>query len=444
MTTLSPSFHKAQEAECAVIGSMILDWRVCGEVLDHVKTGDEFSAAKHGAIFTALIELYDSNVQHDMVLLKTKLDNLGVLEQIGGVQYLIELAESVPSASSAHYYAKVVHESFLKRQFMQCAEDISKMSREKGVDIREMIDNAEKKIFDIAAENSSKTTNNISEVLQHTYDELAKGQGDPGVMSGFFSLDDKTNGFKPGELVIIAARPSIGKTAFALMCALNAAVHNDTPAAFFSLEMSREQLGMRIFAALANVDSARMRKRTLVADEFNQLSKATALAASSSLLIDDKSSLSLLEIRTRARRMKETHGIKMIVLDYLQLMETPKSESRQVAVSNLSRGLKTLARELGVAILCLSQLNRAAENRPDNKPKLSDLRESGAIEQDADVVLLLHRDDYFKRDEPNHEPTHAAEVIIAKQRQGPTGVVPLKFYGETMSFHNPDGCRGMF
>lgn len=438
MIQKASKLHRDLESESAVLGSMILDWRRCGDVQAHIKNSNEFFDAKHCAIFHVLMELYDEGVQYDMVRIRRRLDDRRLMEQVSGLDYLMQLAESVPSASSAEHYAKLVHESFLLRQFSKCASQIVEVSEDSSMPIRDAIDAAESLIFQINTESDSGTVNTIGELLQQSYNTLESGVGERGIVSGFHPLDELTNGFKPGEFIVVAARPSMGKTAFAIQIALHASITNEVPTALYSMEMSREQIGMRIFSTMACVDSGRIRRRTLSKEEFDELSSAAGRAASSLMMIDDKSSLSLLDLRSRARRLKSSNNIQMVIVDYLQLMEGKKAESRQQQVSDLSRGLKNLARELDVAVVCLSQLNRASQSRTDNKPKLSDLRDSGAIEQDADLVILLHRDDYYKQDDPKYEKNHEADVIVAKQRNGPTGVLKLHFEGKTMSFQGQE------
>ena len=427
----------ALEAECALLGSLILDWRVCGEVVQLLKGPDEFYTPGHAAIYETLIELYDKVQSIDMVQLKQRLEDKGQLEQIGGLDYLIELAESVPSAASAVYYANIVREKAALRKLIESAGTILDDCYNSSEPVGELLDKAERTIFEIAESKSSTDAAELGELLQETYDKLQNDEGmRTGLETGFFELDEMTNGLQPGEMIIVAARPSMGKTAFALNIAEHMAATTKQPCAVFSLEMSRQQLAQRLLCSRSGVDSHRLRRNQLRTEDFGKLALTVGELSEAPLYIDDTPGLTLLGLRAKARRLAARHDIKSIFIDYLQLMSAPGSESRQQEVSNLSRGIKALARELSVPVICLSQLNRAAEQREGHRPRMSDLRESGSIEQDADVVMMLHREDYFHRGEEDYEDTNTAEVIMAKQRNGPTGTVKLQFHGGTTRFHN--------
>lgn len=422
-------------AECALIGSMILDWRVIGDVLDVIKSADDLYKPAHAAIYEKLIGLYNKGQALDMVMLRSDLDVSGMLDQVGGLDYLIELAESVPSASSAVYYAKIVANAARKRELARVGASIMEGAHGPD-DAAELIDRAEASVFGIGERGATGSEpTRAGDILQDVYDALQTDEGNrPGVESGMIELDEMTHGLQPGDLVVIAARPSMGKTAFALQIAAHAAGCCRVPTALFSLEMSRQQVGLRMMCHRAGVSMHAVRRNMLTQDQFAKLSLSVGELTDAPLHIDDTPGLSLMQLRAKARRLSARHEIKLIVVDYMQLMTCPGAESRQQEVSNLSRGLKVLGRELGVPIVCLSQLNRKAESRSDNRPKMSDLRESGAIEQDADVVMLLHREDYYHKGEEGYVDTHIAEVIVEKQRQGPTGVVKLVWDGPTMTF----------
>ena len=439
---LSKLFEKlpphALEAEYALLGSMILDWRVCGEVLQIIKSPDDFYKPAHSAIYETLIELYDQNQSIDMVQLNQRLKDKQQLEHIGGLKYLIELAESVPSAASAAYYAKIVRDKAILRKLIESAGQIIYNCYNCDQDSSELLDQAEREIFQIAETRIGEDVAELKALLQQTYERLEAEDGRllTGLETGFFELDEITNGLQNGEMIIIAARPSMGKTALALNVAEHVAATNKQPIAIFSLEMSKQQLAQRILCSRSGVDSHKLRRNMLNRDDFARLSLTVGELSEAPLFIDDTPGLSLLALRAKSRRLAARHDIKAVFVDYLQLMSCPGSESRQQEVSNLSRGIKALARELNVPVICLSQLNRSPEGREGHRPRMSDLRESGSIEQDADVVMMLHREDYYHKGEEGYEENNTAEVIITKQRNGPTGVVKLLFNGPTTRFQN--------
>jgi len=399
---------------------------------------EDFSSASHAAIYTVLLEMYDRNEELDMVSLHQRLVDLGQIEQVGGLEYLIELAESVPHAASAAYYARMVREKAVLRQLIDAAGEILRQAYASPVPVNEQLEFAEQEIFRLGKSAAGKNATGIRELLQEIYEKLETqdGRSVTGLATGFFELDELTSGFQPGELIILAARPSMGKTALALNIAEHMGVDLKQPTAVFSLEMSSQQLAQRLLCSRSGVDSHRMRRNMLGQDDFAQLQSVVGQLSDAPLYIDDTPGLTLLSLRAKARRLAARYDIKAIVVDYLQLMSAPGAESRQQEVSQLSMGLKALARELSVPVLCLSQLNRAAESREGHRPRMSDLRESGSIEQDADVVMMLHREDYYHRGEPGFEESNEAELIIAKQRNGPTDTVKLHFDGQTTRFNN--------
>lgn len=430
----------AIEAEMALLGSMILDWRVVGDVIQLVKGADDFFKPAHAAIFHVLVELYDQQQSIDMVQLNQKLVDKDLLAQVGGLEYLVELAEAVPSASSASYYATIVRDKALLRKLIDSAGTILHDCYHADGPVAELLDRVETEIFEIAEKKAEDGTADIATLLQETFDRLEAQEGKliTGIETGFFELDEMTNGLQPGELIIVAARPSMGKTAFALNIAEHVAATKGTSVGVFSLEMSKQQLAQRLLCSRSGVDSHKLRRNMLSRDDFSQLSLTVGELSEAPLYIDDTAGLTLMGLRAKARRMKQRYGIEALMVDYLQLMSAPSAgkEGRQNEVSAISRGIKALARELGVPIICLSQLNRAAEQREGHRPRMSDLRESGSIEQDADVIMMLHREDYFHRGDPEHVDDNTAEVIITKQRNGPTGTVKLIFDGSTTRFKN--------
>ncbi|MEM9414964.1 MAG: replicative DNA helicase [Planctomycetota bacterium] len=433
----------AIEAECAVLGSMILDWKVCGEVLQIIRSAEDFYKPAHGTVYAALIELYDQVQSIDMVQLAQKLTDKGVLEQVGGVDYLIELFESVPSAVSAGHYARLVREKAIVRHLIDASARMLHDCYHTDDAADELLNRAGQAIYKLQEDRGIDEPDDLSSLLDQTMHRLEEQDGRTlsGLGSGFFELDDMTNGLHPGEMTILAARPSIGKTAFMLNLVEHIGAVVKEPVAVFSLEMSKQQLTQRLLCSRSGVDSQKLRKNMLSRDDFGQLQMAVGELAEAPIYIDDTPGLNLMQLRAKARRMATEHSIKTVFIDYLQLMSEPGCNSRQEEVSNLSRGIKGLARELAVPVVCLSQLNRQAEQREGHRPRMSDLRESGAIEQDADVVAMLHREDYYHRADPDYQPNHEAELIIAKQRNGPTGVVKMQFHGPTTRFNNLAGVQ---
>lgn len=434
----------AFEAECAVLGSMILDSRVIGDVIEVITGPEDFYTQKHGAIFDALKYLYDHQETFDIVQLNQRLSDAKVLDQVGGVEYLIRLGESVPDPTSAAFYAKLVREKSILRRLIDATGQVLYDSYNSREPVMDLLDRAEQSIFDIAEKTSGTgDTAQLNVLLQETYARLEaqEGRDITGLATGFYELDEMTSGLQNGEMIILAARPSMGKTAFALNVAEHIAAVEHQPVAVFSLEMGKQQLAQRLLCSRSGVDSNRLRRNMLREDDWPRLHQAVGELSEAPFLIDDTPGLTLLGLRAKARRLAKQHHIKIIVIDYMQLMSIGGSESRQQEVSELSRGIKALARDLEVPIICLSQLNRQAESREGHRPRMSDLRESGSIEQDADVVMMLHREEYFHINDPdwalaNEDKVGVAELIIAKQRNGPTGVVTLSFDGMTTRFKN--------
>ena len=450
----------SREAEVALLGSMILDAKVIADVLLIVRRAEEFHFQEHVWLYRAIIEVFDRHhaEQLDLVQVQDRLRQLGVYDQIGGEDKLRELVESVPSASNAPYYAKIVSEKAKLRRLIDAAGQILFDAYHTGnlgpEGAKEVIDGAETAIFEIAEEEQISEPQELRRLLQQEIDrmEAQDGQGYSGVPTGYAELDGMLQGLQPGELIIIAARPSMGKTALALNLAEQISLGGKAfvgegskrcPIAVFSLEMSKAAVTQRLISARSGISSHHLRSGTVRSDDFRRVVAACGELEQAPIYIDDTPSMTVMTLRARARRLVRQHGIKVIMIDYLQLLTSPASarESRQVEVSSISRGIKALARELGVPIVCLSQLNRASESREGNRPRMSDLRESGSIEQDADVIVLLHREDYYHVQDPNwslENPDKAgiAELIIAKQRNGPTGVVRLKWDSSTTRFKN--------
>jgi replicative DNA helicase len=433
-------------AEMSLLGSMIRDHTVIGDVIEIVKTGDDFYKPVHRIIFNELVTLYDRNDAGDIVQLHSRLSDAGVLEDVGGDDYLVKLAESTPSPANAVHFAEIVREKARIRSLIEAAGKIlyegyyAGELKEIDGSAQALLDRAEGAIFAIAEAAEATQAESLRDLLHATMDELdqraeAGGALASGVPSGFYDLDNMTLGLQKGEMIIIAARPSMGKTAFCLNIAQRMATSGH-PVGIFSLEMTREQVAQRMLSAEAGVDAQRMRRNQLSPEEFQRLMEACGRLGDAEIYIDDTPGLSILQLRTKARRMHARHNVQAIIIDYLQLMTGSTRESRQQEVSEISRGVKALARELRVPVICLSQLNRAAENRESHRPRMSDLRESGSIEQDADVVMLLHREDYYHQGDREYEQNDMAEIIIAKQRNGPTGVVNLKWHGATTSFRD--------
>ncbi|MFG0331098.1 MAG: replicative DNA helicase [Phycisphaerales bacterium] len=428
----------ALEAEMALLGSMIIDANVIGDVIQIVKSPEDFHRAAHGAVFQALVELYDSHNAGDLTMLYNRLADRGVAEEIGGPEFLEELVNAVPVATNATHYARIVADKAIVRRLIGAAGEILRTAYTNAGDVREVLDSAEKAIFDVVQSGEKEGAASLSALLELTMQAIeSRSQGGvlTGHATGFTEFDEMTSGLQRGDMIILAARPSMGKTAFALNMAENVALLGH-PVGVFSLEMSKQALAQRLLCSRSEVDSHRLRRNMLSRDDFRRLGLAMAELNEAPIYIDDTPGISVLELRAKARRMVAKHDVELIIVDYLQLMSGSSRESRQQEVSEISRGVKGLARELNVPVICLSQLNRAAENREDHRPRMADLRESGSIEQDADVVLMLHREDYYQQHKDDYEPTNIAELIITKQRNGPTGTVKLVWVGESTKFKN--------
>jgi replicative DNA helicase len=437
----------AIEAEMSLLGSMILagvgNIHIVGEVMHVIKGGGDFFLPKHGVLYETLVELFDRHSSIDIVQLAQRLKDKGQYEAIGKEDYLVELAESVPTAVNAPHYARIVRDKSKLRHLLDAAGHILREAHESSESPNLIIDKAEQRIFEIAQSSEVQEPSALSALIQQAFEQLQaraeSGQTLTGVATGFNPLDEMLNGMQRGEMLVLAARPSMGKTALALNIAEQVAVDRKQPVAVFSLEMGKQQLAERLLSSNSGVDGQKIRRNQLSEEELRRLQETAAELSAAPMFIDDTPGLSILELRAKARRLVSQHDIKMIMIDYLQLLSSPGSESRTQEVSLISRSVKGLARELNLPVLVLSQLNRNPEGRESKRPMLSDLRESGSIEQDADVVMMLHREDYYHHDDEwkteNADKLGVSELIIAKQRNGPTGTVNLQFNKETVRFH---------
>ena len=426
------------EAEQAIIGSMLTDKDAVISAIEVLKEED-FYREDNKAIYTAILNLYNRAEPVDIITVKAELEAMGKFEQVGGLEYLAELPEKVPTTANAMKYIKIVEEKSLLRRLIHTANEIIELGYNPTEDVEDIMEGAEKKIFNIMQDKNQKGYTPIKDVLVESFTQLEelynRKQHITGVPTGFSELDYKTSGFHGSELILIAARPAMGKSAFALNIATNAAVRAKTPVAIFSLEMSKEQMVNRILCSEAMVDSNKVRTGKLEEDDWTKLAEAIGPLSEAEIYIDDTPGISVTEIRAKCRKLKLEKNIGMVVIDYLQLIQgsNKRNGSREQEISEISRSLKILAKEIGVPVIALSQLSRAVEQRPDHRPMLSDLRESGAIEQDADIVMFLYRDDYYNQDS---EKKDIAEVIMAKHRAGSTGTVELLWLGSYTKFVN--------
>ncbi len=424
------------EAEISVLGSMIID-NDSIDLVAQILNKNSFYKTAHQNIFETIMDLYDRQRVVDLVILKDELKKRSLLGRVVDVEYLMELEESVPIASNVEYYAKIVREKGVKRDLIVGTIGIQQEAYNDSLESDELLDRAEKVIFDITQRKFSNPTIKIYDVLQETFDRISShdsGTRVTGLSTGFYDLDDKTSGLQKSELIVIAARPSVGKTSLVLNIAENVGNGEDKkPVVIFSMEMSAQQLVQNMLCSTAKINAHLARTGKLDEHQFQKLPLAMGELSEASIFIDDTPGLSILELRAKARRLKLQHDIQLIIVDYLQLMEARKAESRQQEISIISRGLKSLARELKVPVIAVSQLNRSVETREGHKPRISDLRESGSIEQDADVIILMHREDYY---DENHKEKNKVELNIAKQRNGPTGKVTLTFLRDILRFEN--------
>ncbi len=427
------------DAEMSLLGSMMLDREAISSVLPIIgrEEGRWFYRPDHEQIFCALVDLYDAaNREIDLVTLSEEFRRRDLLEQIGGNSYLVTLAESVPSAANAEHYARIVRDKGMLRDLIRCVDEISGEAYGDREDASVILDKAEQKFFSVTERRISQQAEQIRELLNVLYAQVESGDVGytSGLRSGFTQLDDLTSGFQPGDFIIIAGRPSMGKTALGLNIATHMAVDDQRSVVFFSMEMSNQQVAQRVLCSRGEINAHKFRKRQISEEQIAYLGHICEQLAGAPLFVDDTPGMTIMELRAKIRRLVRQHDIKAVFVDYLQLMHVPGMESRQAEIATISRGLKGIGRELNLPIIAMAQLNRQSEGREGHKPRMSDLRESGALEQDADVILLLHREEYYKPE--NIEVQGTAELIIAKQRNGPTDIVKLQFNKQITSFRN--------
>jgi replicative DNA helicase len=426
------------EAEQAVLGAIFLEPSAL-TLASEILIPEDFYRVAHQKIFNVMLDLSDKGKAIDLVTVTENLASSKLIEDVGGVSYLSELAASVPTAANIEYYARIVEEKALLRRLIRTASGIAEDGYMREDEVEALLAEAEKNIMEVAQRKGAGSFHNIKDVLVRTYDnieEMHNRKGDiTGLETGFTELDRMTAGFQRNDLIIVGARPSVGKTAFALNIAQNVAKKTGENVAIFSLEMGAEQLVMRVLCAEGNIDAQRLRTGSLTEEDWGKLTMAMGSLSNSGIFIDDTPGVRITDIRSKCRRLKQEHGLGMIMIDYLQLIlgSGRAGENRQQEVSEISRSLKQLARELQVPVIALSQLSRGVEQRQDKRPMMSDIRESGSIEQDADIVAFLYRDDYYDKES---EAKNIIEIIIAKQRNGPTGTVQLAFVKEYNKFVN--------
>ncbi len=426
------------EAEQAVIGSMLIDKDAVISALEILKAED-FYREDNKSIYEAMVNLYNKSTPIDLITVKSELQSMGKFDKVGGMEYIAVLPDKVPLVANAEKYVKIVEEKAMLRNLIKTANEIIELGYDDTEEVEGIMEGAEKRIFNLLQNKEQKGYAAIKDILVDSFTQLEelynRKQHITGVASGFTELDYKTAGFHGSDLILIAARPAMGKSAFVLNVATNAAIKSNTPVAIFNLEMSKEQLVNRILCSEAMVDSNKVRTGKLEEDDWTKLAEAIGPLSESEIYIDDTPGISITEIRAKCRKLKLEKNIGMVIIDYLQLIQgsNKKGGTREQEISEISRSLKVLAKEINVPVIALSQLSRAVETRPDHRPMLSDLRESGAIEQDADIVMFLYRDDYYNQDS---EKKDIAEVIIAKHRGGSLGTVELLWLGSYTKFVN--------
>ncbi len=427
------------EAERAVIGSMLMD-KDAILIGSEILTAEDFYQGQYGEMFQALVDLYKAGVATDLVTLQNKLREMETSPELSSAEFLAGLTLSVPTSANIRHYANIVHDKAMLRKMIQATESVANACYLDSKPVEEIMDMAEKNVFDVLHKRSSEEFEPIGKIVLRSLDQISQAAKQEshitGIETGFRDLDFKTAGLQDSDLILLAARPSMGKTAFVLNLVEYVSLHSESTIAMFSLEMSKEQLVKRMLSMNSNVDSQKIRVGSLEDEDWIRLVDSVRRIGNTNLIIDDTSGITVSELRTKCRKIKIDHGLDMVIIDYLQLMSgsgNRRGENRQQEISDISRSLKVMARELNVPVIALSQLSRAVEQRPDKRPMLSDLRESGAIEQDADVVMFLYRDEYYNSDT---EDKNVAEVIIAKQRSGPTGKVKLAWIPHLTKFGN--------
>jgi len=427
------------EAEESILSTILLDNSTLLDVLE-ILTAEQFYRTAHQKIFACIEALFKKSEPVDLITLINAMRESNQLEEIGGAAYLARLVDTIPSAVNVAHYARIVREKATLRLLIAKSAEITQHCYEAG-DFDQVLDHAERSVFEISENKHRAAFHPISKIIEANIDALEERQGNralvTGIATGYTRLDTMTSGLQNADLIILAARPSMGKTALALNLARNAAMDAGVAVAVFSLEMSKEQLSMRMLCAEARVDASRLRSGFLNPEDWNRITEAASGLSEAPIFIDDSPDISATSIRTKSRRLKMDKSLGLIIVDYLQLMRGHSgTERRDLEISEISRSLKLLAKELNVPVLALSQLNRKLEERSDKRPQLSDLRESGALEQDADVVAFIYRDEVYNKEESNPN-RGTAEIILAKQRNGPTGIVPLTFLGQYTRFENP-------
>ena len=427
------------EAEQSVLGALLIEREAISKVTEFLKPIDFYRDA-HKVVFETILELYAKNDAIDLITVTEHLRKENKLEAAGGVSYVASLANSVPTAANVVYHARIIEEKALLRQLINSATAIAGLGYEANEEVDLILDKAEKMILDVASRKVGKEFVPIKTIILDAFTKIeqlyASKGGITGLSTGFKDLDMLTAGLQASDLILIAARPSMGKTAFVLNIAQHVAVRDKQPVAFFSLEMSKEQLVQRMLCAEATIDASRLRIGQLEDKDWTNLIEGADRLSSAPIYIDDTAGINVVELRSKARRLQQEHGLKLIIIDYLQLMQGNgggRSENRQQEISEISRSLKSLARELNVPVIALSQLSRGVESRQTKKPMLSDLRESGSLEQDADIVAFLYREDYYN---PDTDQKNITEVIIAKHRNGPVDTVQLFFHKQFTKFSN--------
>ena len=423
------------ESEQSILGSIILDKEAIITVAETIQPMDFYKEA-HKIIYESMLKLNSNNEPIDLITLIEELRKEGHLDSIGGISYLTSLSTIVPTTSNVKYYANIVKEKSVMRQLIKASNEIINLGYDASTDVQEILDKAEKNIFDISQEKSGDDIQPINVVLQDTFEMIEKLCTDKsevtGITTGFADLNKKINGLQRTDLILLAARPAMGKTAFSLNLVQNAALKGDASVAVFSLEMSKEQLVQRMLSAQSNVELSKIKTGNLGESDWPRIIDGMAVLSEANIFIDDTPGIKISEIRSKCRRLKIEKGLDLILIDYLQLMEGEgKNENRQQEIAKISRSLKILAKELDCPVVALSQLSRSPELRKDHRPILSDLRESGSIEQDADIVMFLYRDEYYHDDS---EKKRIGEVIIAKNRHGETGNVELVWFGQVQKF----------
>ncbi|GAA4655804.1 replicative DNA helicase [Arthrobacter cryoconiti] len=424
-------------AEQSVLGGMMLSKDAIADVVE-VLRGNDFYRPSHESIYESIIDLYGRGEPADAVTVADELTKRGEIAKAGGAAYLHQLIQSVPTAANAGFYAEIVAERAVLRRLVTAGTKIVQMGYAQDGEVEDVVNAAQAEIFAVAERRATEDYVILKDVMESTVDEIEasghKGEGMTGVPTGFYELDELTNGLHPGQMIVIAARPAVGKSTFALDWARSAAITHNMATVVFSLEMGRNELAMRLLAAEATISLQDLRKGTVKDDQWSKIATTMGKMNDAPLFIDDSPNMSLMEIRAKCRRLKQQHDLKLVILDYLQLMSSGKRvESRQQEVSEFSRALKLLAKELQVPVVALSQLNRGSEQRTDKRPMVSDLRESGSIEQDADMVILLHREDIYDKESAR---AGEADVIVAKHRNGPTKTIVVGFQGHYSRFAN--------